>query len=149
MDIFFDLFRTNLQPYYTEGHMLYRGKDLCDTLEDVVRDTNADGDLQDKGESKIYGKTAIPYTPKESKGYPLRVTWSPTFKKDMVLIENVPEFEGVRLHWGATARNTEGCPLVGKKSTPGVLANSGMTDKLVSLVKLHEERGDKCYLRIR
>ena len=46
---------------YTIGTLSVNGQRFCDTLEDKVRDLNADGDLNDEGEGKVYGKTAIPY----------------------------------------------------------------------------------------
>ena len=57
--------RIALKDDYTIGKMeiLYPEgwRWVADTLEDVVRDINKDGDLNDVGEGKIYGKTAIPY----------------------------------------------------------------------------------------
>jgi len=143
MDVFFRLIRTTLKPTYTEGVLFYRDEELCDSLEDTVRDINADGDLSDEGEGKVYGETAIPYGV-----YELSATYSPHFKKIMTLIKDVPEFTGVRIHWGATAKNSEGCVLAGKKTSDGRLKNIGMTDKITTFVKTHEDRGDKVYLEI-
>src|SRR5690554_3750464 len=132
------LIRLNLNNEYTEGVLINENDNtvLCDTLEDRVRDINADGALDGEDEGKVYGKTAIPYGT-----YPIEVTWSPRFKRDMVAIHNVAHFTGIRLHWGRTAENSEGCPLVGKKSSPGVLANSGMTNRLVALLREHGNKG--------
>ena len=93
MDIFFRLIRTKLKPTYTEGVLFYRDDELCETLEDTVRDINADGDLKDEGECKVYGQTAIPYGV-----YELTATFSPHFSKIMTLIKDVPSFKGVRIH---------------------------------------------------
>lgn len=123
---------------YTEGVLIYlnANEELCDTLEDTVRDFNMDGDLKDEGEEKVYGKTAIPFGV-----YPIEVTYSPKFKKKMVLIKDVPEFTGIRMHWGRTANNSEGCPLVGEKVQSGELKNTGMTDFLVQLLLKHDNKG--------
>lgn len=53
--------RIALRDTYTIGKLYINGIYECDTLEDRVRDLNKDGDLNDVGEGKVYGKTAIPY----------------------------------------------------------------------------------------
>ena len=126
----------------TEGVLFFIDRELCDTLEDVVRDINADGDLDDLGEGKVYGETAIPYGT-----YELTVTMSPRFKKEMTLVKNVPNFEGIRIHWGRSIKNSLGCILVGKKNKD-TLDNTHMTDKITELVKSLESEGKKVYLEI-
>lgn len=135
------LIRHNLKPTYTEGTLinLDTNEELCDTLEDKVRDADGSGKFEGE-EKKVYGKTAIPYGK-----YAITVTWSPAFQREMVLVRNVPHFSGIRLHWGRTAENSQGCILVGKKEDDGVLANTGMTDKIVKLVK---ENGNKGIIEI-
>ena len=44
--------------------------------------------------------------------YPLRLTWSPRFRKDMPLIDEVPEREGIRIHMGTKPEHSTGCVLV-------------------------------------
>ena len=58
---------------------------------------------------KIPGKTAIPYG-----YYKVIISRSPRFKKETPLFLDVPGFEGVRIHVGNWAKNTDGCLLVGK-----------------------------------
>ena len=133
------LIRLNLNKEFTEGVLINENAnvELCHTLEDRVRDINADGNLDGEDEGKVYGETAIPYGT-----YPIEVTWSPKFKRDMVAIHYVKHFAGIRMHWGRSAAEFLGCPLVGKKSAPGVLANSGMTNRLVDLLKEHGNKGE-------
>ncbi len=80
----------------TIGELFIDGRFECDTLEDVVR------------AEKIHGRTAIP-----SGTYKVKLTHSPRFKRILPLIENVPGFEGVRIHPGNTSDDTEGCILPG------------------------------------
>ena len=136
------LIRVNLTPKYTEGALINVNKNtlIYDTLEDTVRDRDANGDLLGEDEGKVYGETAIPYGI-----YELEVTFSPKFRRDMVLVKNVNHFEGIRLHWGATADNSDGCILGGRKSGNGVLKNTGFTQGMVDLLNKH---GGKATLEI-
>lgn len=131
------LLRIALKDNYTEGILINlsdNDKILFDTLEDRVRDSKRGGELKDK----VTHRTAIPYTPK-GKPYELVVTYSPKFKMPMVLIKDVPQFTGVRMHWGRTANQSSGCPLGGKKSAPGELANTGFTKYMVDLVRKYDK----------
>lgn len=94
---------------YTIGKLYIDGAYFCDTLEDMVRP---------KGE-KVYGKTAIP-----SGMYRVRKTYSPRFKKVLPEILEVEGFSGVRIHAGNTAKDTEGCVLLGLNKTKGAVINS-------------------------
>ena len=75
-----ELKRKALLPEYTIGDLFIDGKLFCNTLEDTVRDLNKDGDLNDHGEGKVYGKTAIPYGT-----YEVVITYSNRFKKQLPL----------------------------------------------------------------
>lgn len=104
---------------YTIGRMSVDNQQICDTLEDTVRDKNNDGDLNDPGEEKIFGETAIP------KGvYKMIINYSQRFKCNMPLLLNVPGFEGIRIHPGNDAKNTEGCILLGFNTEKGKVTNS-------------------------
>lgn len=45
--------------------------------------------------------------------YKVIITYSPKFKRDMPLIDGIPGRSNIRLHWGNTAADTDGCILVG------------------------------------
>jgi hypothetical protein len=70
----------------------------CFSLEDEVRPLG----------QKVYGKTAIP-----AGRYEVIVNMSNRFKKMMPLLLKVPGFEGVRIHPGNKAVDTDGCILLG------------------------------------
>jgi hypothetical protein len=97
-------------------------KFFSNTLEDKVRPSD---------EPKVYGKTAIPFGI-----YKITITFSPKFNRLLPLINNVPGFEGIRIHPGNTAEDTEGCILVGVNDQVGFIHHSKATfDELFSILK--------------
>ena len=104
--------RTIFNESNTLGEMFIDDKPFCYTCEDKVRDYNNDGDLNDEGETKVYGETAIP------KGiYKVILSMSNRFKRVMPEVLNVPHFSGIRIHKGNTAKDSHGCILVGLGQT--------------------------------
>lgn len=83
----------------TVGKLYVDGGFECYILEDQVRAAS---------EAKVYGKTAIP-----AGRYRVVMTMSPRFKRVLPLLVNVPGYEGVRIHTGNRAEDTEGCLLPG------------------------------------
>jgi hypothetical protein len=104
--------RDTYTPKQTLGKMYLNDIFFCETLEDVVRDINKDGDLKDTGEAKVYGQTAIP-----AGTYKFIINMSNRFKKLMPLLLNVEGFEAIRIHAGNTEIDTHGCILVGLTRT--------------------------------
>jgi hypothetical protein len=91
------LARTNLTGRSTTGELSIDGVFECYTLEDCIRPV------------KVKGMTAIP-----AGRYRVIITQSRRFKRLLPLLLNVPQFEGVRIHSGNVAADTEGCILVGR-----------------------------------
>jgi hypothetical protein len=117
---------------------------FCDTLEDTVRDLNKDGDLEDYGEIKIWGETAIPYG-----RYKILVTYSPKFRRDLPLILDVKHFTGIRIHRGATHRNTSGCVLVGRNTAKGRLSEGEYYEKkLTMLLRQYQNENEEIFINI-
>lgn len=122
--------RIALRPTYTIGKLYIDDAYFCDTLEDIVRDTNKSGKF-DNGEQKIKGKTAIPYGT-----YEIKWTYSPRFKKYTPQLMNVPSFEGIRVHAGNTSADTEGCLILGENKQVGKVLNSRATiNKFYPIIK--------------
>lgn len=129
---------------YTIGKLYINDKYFCDTIEDKVRDLNKDGDLNDLGETKVYGKTAIPYGT-----YEVEVTYSPKFKRKLPLIKNVPHFEGIRIHRGNYATDSSGCIITGENKIKGGVINSTPYEiKITSLITEAQNKGEKITIEI-
>lgn len=102
-----ELKRTASANGFTIGELYVDGIFECFTCEDIVRPD---------GEAKVYGKTAIPHGE-----YSVEITFSPHFQRQLPLLLNVPGFEGIRIHPGNTAADTDGCILPGVvKTSTGV-----------------------------
>lgn len=71
----------------------------CHTLEDIIRPVG----------EKIYGETAIP-----PGRYKLVLSMSNRFKRILPEVLAVPNFTGIRIHAGNTAKDTHGCLLLGQ-----------------------------------
>lgn len=111
--------RENFTDEYTEGKLYIDDIFFAFTIEDKVRDLNMDGDLDDEGEGKVYGLTAIPYGT-----YKILLVHSPKFKSLLPLLLDVKDFKGIMIHWGNTAYNSKGCILIGDSKGKGKIYNS-------------------------
>ena len=136
---------------YTIGDLYVDGVWVSNTLEDAVRDLNRNGQF-DNGERKIPGKTAIPYgryeitmkvkSPKYSNFS--KYSWAKKYDGYLPRLLNVPHFDGVLIHPGNTAADTEGCLCVGLNKVVGKVINSVntfrrlMDDYLVPAKKRNE-----------
>ena len=91
-------------------------KYFCDTLEPTWRDYA-------NGAYKVKGRSAIP----EGR-YAVVISYSPKFKQWLPILLGGPEFnrkwQGIRIHAGNTAKDTEGCILVGKNREVGKVLDS-------------------------
>lgn len=104
----------------------------CYTLEDKVRPV------------KIKGKTAIP-----AGRYEVIINFSQRFGRMLPLFLNVPNFEGVRIHPGNTAADTEGCILVGETKDAEFIGQSRLAfEGLFNKLKTASET-EKIFIEIR
>lgn len=124
----------------TLGRLTADGVYVCDTLEDVVRETPG----RPVSEWKRHGVTAIP-----AGTYEVVLQNSPRFGPDTITLLNVPGFEFIRGHGGNTAEHTEGCLLFGTKNTAYSLANSQKAlAKVKALVKSALDRKERVQITI-
>jgi len=109
----------------------------CYFLEDVFRP----GDIF---QVKVKGQTAIPRGT-----YQVIIDDSVRFKRRMPHILNVPNFEGVRIHAGNTAEDTEGCLLTGTRRDVDYVGQSrDAFDKLFAKIEQAQLSGEKILLTI-
>jgi F420-dependent methylenetetrahydromethanopterin dehydrogenase len=101
----------------TMGALGSAGLYQYNTVEDAVRKLS--NCTQTTCTGKIDGKTAIP-----AGRYEIRDTYSPRFKKHVLELVGVPGFQGVRIHSGNTADDSEGCLILGLKGTEFGVAES-------------------------
>ena len=124
------------KPTYTIGRLYIDGEYFCDTLEDKVRDLSK--------EAKVKGQTAIP-----TGRYRVYLTYSPRFKRILPLLEDVPQFTGVRIHRGNTAKDTEGCILVGFNREVGKVLDSAATEqRLMAVLQNAVNKGEQIFITI-
>jgi hypothetical protein len=90
--------RQTYTPISTLGELIFNHKVFCYTLEDTVRLSTM---------PKVQGETAIP-----AGRYKLAVDESARFQRNTPHVLDVLNFDGIRLHGGNTAADTEGCILV-------------------------------------
>lgn len=115
----------------TVGELSINGEFECYTLEDKVRPV------------KIKGKTAIP-----SGRYEVIINFSQRFQRQLPLLLKVPDFEGVRIHPGNTAANTEGCILVGETKDENFVGHSRLAfDRLFEKLKAASQT-EKIFIEI-
>ncbi len=104
---------------YSIGILYVNGTRICETLEDTDRGLKAELSEATIRQLKVKGETAIPVGT-----YQIVYSYSPRFKKMLPLLMGVPGFEGIRIHSGNTAKDTEGCILCGRNTVAGTVTNS-------------------------
>lgn len=118
----------------TLGQLFVNGRFDCYTVEDPVRDAG----------TKVHAKTAIP----EGR-YRVVVTHSPRFGRDLPLLQDVPNFEGIRIHPGNTAEDTAGCILPGLARTPkGVAQSRAAFEQLFGRLRVEVEVGGEIWISV-
>lgn len=131
---------------YTIGRLYIDGQRFCDTIEDRDRSLRQDMARAAIKRIKVPGETAIPTgryrvtlgvrSPRMSqkKAYEFCDGYVPR-------LINVPGFDGILIHIGNTARDSEGCILVGENREVGKVLNSTATFKRL-YARLREAKGD-------
>ena len=139
---------------YTIGHLYIRQQVMdeylpgtedqyfCDTLEPTWRDYA-------HGAYKVKGRSAIP-----DGRYAVVISWSPKFKQWLPILLGGPEFnkqwQGIRIHAGNTAKDTQGCILVGRNQRVGeVLESRKWLYELKQKIVEAKDKGEAVWLTIK
>jgi hypothetical protein len=131
-----DLKRMWLTDTSTIGELFIDGAFECFTLEDRYRPPPA---------PKVPRATAIPIG-----RYHVVITMSQRFGVEMPLLLAVPGFQGIRIHPGNTAADTEGCLLVGRqRDVNRVLESRAAYDVLFAKLALARNAGEKTMITVR
>lgn len=139
---------------YTIGKLSIDGVYFCDTLEDTDRGLLKSDNIAVTKEKKIKGKTAIPrgtYRVTLSVQSPKYKTytqykWCNGYLPRLI---NVPAYDGILIHIGNTASDTDGCILVGKNKAVGKVLESTVTFKLLyERLKKAADKGEEIYITI-
>lgn len=120
------LTRKVLTAGFTLGTIAFGGYKFA-TVEDPVRELTHCTATTCTG--KINGQTAIP-----AGTYEIRDTYSPRFGKNMLELVGVPGFQGIRIHSGNTADDTEGCLILGMRHT-----GNGVADSRAAMAQFNQE----------
>lgn len=99
---------------FTLGVLTVDGKSFGFTVEDTDRRLHQNMSLEEIRQLKVSGRTCIP-----TGRYRVLRTWSPKFRKEMLLVADVPGFRGIRVHPGNSHEDTAGCILPGLERDAG------------------------------
>lgn len=123
------------KPGYTIGKLYIDGEYFCDTLEDTDRGLYQGMPLSQIQKIKIPGETAVPtgtykivlniVSPKFASKEPYKSYCGGKVPR----LESVPGFDGVLVHSGNSAADTEGCLILGQNKEVGKVLNSQITWK--------------------
>ena len=129
---------------YCIDKLYINGKYFSDALEDPDRGLTDTMSLEEIKKIKIKGNTCIPYGT-----YNVTITYSPRFKKNLPLLNNVKGFDGIRIHSGNKPQDTEGCLLPGFNKVKGQVIDSRVTtDKLIAQIQQALNKGEKVTITI-
>ena len=129
---------------YCIDKLYINGKYFSDVLEDPDRGLTDTMSLEEIKKIKIKGNTCIPYGT-----YNITITYSPRFKKNLPLLNNVKGFDGIRIHSGNIPQDTEGCLLPGFNKVKGQVIDSRVTtDKLIAQIQQVLNKGEKVTITI-
>ena len=140
---------------YTIEALYIDGVRFCDTLEDTDRGLDSSMTLDELKRRKLKSVTAIPtgtyrvtvayYSPK----FGGKAFYKKTCNGKLPRLLDVPAFDGILIHCGNTAKDTDGCILIGENKIKGQVINSQDTfRKLYPLLMSACKRNESITIKI-
>jgi hypothetical protein len=137
--------RYNTEKTFSDGLFFINNKFQCHTIEDGHKDV------------KVKGETRIPdgryeVTLRKEGGFHGRYLkeYGASFHKGMLWVRNVPNFEYILIHVGNSAKDTEGCLLVGMTNSAdeaGFIGGSKIAyRKIYPIIAKELEAGRKVFI---
>ena len=125
---------------------------LCDTLEPPCMEMKVDRTVEEVLANRDLLKAIKPCAIPEGE-YLVQMTYSPKYRRQLPLITGDRRFnslwQGIRIHSGNTAQDTQGCILVGENKIVGMVINSRlMLQKVVKLFEGNKAKVKGLRLRI-
>jgi len=115
----------------------------CFVLEDVDRGLKQSETVESIKLRKIFAETAIP-----AGRYEVVINFSNRFQKFLPQLLNVPGFEGIRIHPGNKAEDTEGCLLVGLAQSDNWVSQSVLAFKKLMAIIEPAAKKEKIFITI-
>ena len=138
----------------SEEYRTYQTEEyFCDTLEPTVLELKTTVPKETVLRSPTKLASLKPVAIPEGR-YAVVITWSPKFKMWLPLLLGGPDFnrlwQGIRIHMGNTAKDTQGCILVGRNQIVGrVLESRKWLYELKQKIVEAKAKGEAVWLTIR
>ena len=126
---------------------------FCDTLEPTALELKTTVSKEAVLRSPKKAESLKPFAIPEGR-YAVVITWSPKFKMWLPVLLGGPDFnhlfKGIRIHMGNTAKDTQGCILVGKNREVGKVLDSRIwVHRLKQKIVEAKGRGEAVWITIK